>query len=65
MCECEDKLIEVPPEEIESRKALYEKIADMAAELNHYSIATTYYNLMLEVNFWACYFLLSHYSNLS
>jgi hypothetical protein len=49
MCECEDKLINVLPEEMEARKKLYEQIADMAADLNHYTIATTYYNSMLEV----------------
>lgn len=49
MCEFEDKLTDLPPENcFAERKKLYENLGDAASELNNYSLALTYYHLMLE-----------------
>ncbi|CAH1399483.1 unnamed protein product [Nezara viridula] len=49
MCEFEDKLTDLPPDNsFEERKKLYENLGDAASEFNNYSLALTYYHLMLE-----------------
>ncbi|XP_014276725.1 tonsoku-like protein [Halyomorpha halys] len=49
MCEFEDNLTDLPPDDnFAERKKLYENLGDAASELNNYSLALTHYHLMLE-----------------